>query len=259
MKKSILYYCLIAITSSSMFLSCQKNEVQNTSDKKNKFQTITAILPVTTDPGQYHNNIINEYESRWGIEYSEYHVTVSEVVTIFERVYQIAQDNGDFSDTANVHNYAVLEVNDLIAEGFFDNTIGYLKGNMDLNEIMANNVSNTSIRAVFLNINNYESDEGFLSYASEQLNTLTGLSQTEQENIDGYSSVLNSSFNLWKGKAAPAQLLEYTKVVAQADAQGFDEGFRAAIKEGYWLIAEPYAKYHAAAVSLAAAKNFKWE
>jgi uncharacterized lipoprotein YajG len=254
MKKKILNFALFALVTIMTLFSCQKKQDAISSNGKSnipKSNLMTGATPMTL--GQEHNAILEKYAKAYGIPSKTRRNSMSDVRTIIRNLCQIAIQEGVMIPPNDIEAYLDIEIDQMFLDGFFDSN-NMMKS---LAELAANaelKIQSQPIRSKIHIIHNYNgSPAGFLTFANDQLDALQNLSASEQETVANYASVLNESNQYWTVQQNNQQIFSVGSI-AQADADGAVTGFNAAMRCGYWWLANAYAGYYSARCSLAAAQ-----
>lgn len=254
MKKKILNFALFALVTIMTLSSCQKKQEPVSSNGKSnipKSKSMTGTTPMTI--GQEHNYILEKYDKAYGTPSKTRRNSMSDVRTIIRNLTQIAIQEGVMIQPNDIEAYLDIEIDQMVIDGFFDGN-NMMKS---LPELAANaelKIQNQSIRGTINSIHNYNGSlAGFLSFANNQLDALQNLSASDQETVANYTSVLNESAQYWTVQQNNQQIFSIGSI-AQADADGAVTGFNAAMRCGYWWLANAYAGYYSARCSLAAAQ-----
>jgi len=207
------------------------------------------------DPGRAHNYILAQYEDQFGLTIGNEAPSVAEVKEIIKNCLSIGIREGDFDPDIYTTVLADTPLTDMIGMGYFDGD-GRLKSTEEIVAINLSMITNSDIRDALTLISYYEGDEAyFIAFADSVLEGITGLSTQEQMMINGFKSVLTASHIFWTERQDEGAAVSNIDKIAIADAWGFAIGWNAAVDQGYWYLAEPFAKYKSAQMSISAARN----
>jgi hypothetical protein len=246
--KLTLISCLLLSTLT--FNSCSKKEDKTGAAQKSEVKAKALTSVETMTAGEMHNFFLAEYKTRYGLpQVVTGTVTNTVMHLIYSRMTQIAIDNGILI-TNDPDRFTDEQFEGLVTDGFFNNN-GILKDVESLAIISINKIQNTDIRNALTDINGHYASADFLNYANQRLALLTNLNTHDQQTVDGYASVLSSSYEFWQDE--PISYPMGVGSVARADGSGWSYGADQAGSGWFYLISViALPAYHAAARSVAA-------
>lgn len=216
MKKTII---LVAVLASALLSSCKKETEQALP------QPVTENVSVTKtgslSPGAIHNNLLSGYIDLYGLAEDE-EITLAEARADYLAICQIAQNRGLGSTRLTPAQEAGFLTAYAAGAGFFNN--GVLSAPQVLVTAAIQRVENTAVRAAFTQVYvlAQQGDDSWEEASQQVLIQLTGLSLKDKNIVDGFGSVLGSSYELWRGKTSVEAYRK--KFVAVCDAIGYAVG-----------------------------------
>jgi hypothetical protein len=220
-----LLYSVLAI-SMLLFSSCaNKEKIKGTPTPSGQGPGNKNILfTQTMTPGQVHNLIIEKYIEQYGIV-SDNQITLAEVEIVCDRIAGIAEDENLLVNiTATDLSDKMVEM--YVESGAFVN--GVLRPSDELTTMSINSVSNLDLRNAYSQIYNLAVLGGpnFVANSNVILNNLNSLTPEEQQEVNGFKSVMGFSFDLWSNPSyLPTPGTNNITRTVNADADGFRSGY----------------------------------
>lgn len=222
MKKISIALSICVCLAACIFTGCRKDAVSMTQKDPEKSKK-TVSRENMNNAGEMHNYVLGEYHAQYGFTTSDLNIAqVREVIkhcaeiAIAAQLINIPLDPDDFADDM---------IQKKIALGMFDNT-GIYKTVPENLALIETEITNSTVRTAIHNINNYNGNTSdFIAYAQAEIAGLQNLNSDEQTMVNGYMSVLSSSFTYWDTHFQALSTGEKAKRIARADAAGFVNGF----------------------------------
>lgn len=221
-----LLYSVFAI-SMLLFFSCANKEKIKNAPAPSVPQPGNKNVPFTQTmtPGQIHNLIVERYIDQYGIV-PDNQITLAEVETVCDRIAGIAEDE-NLLVNITATDLSDMMVDMYVTSGAFVN--GILKPSDELTTISINGVSNIDLKNAYLQIRNLATVGGpnFVPDAIQILDNLSSLTPNEQQEVNGFKSVLGSSADLWSNPSyLPTPGTNTGTRIFNADADGYSAGYR---------------------------------
>ncbi|KAA5534849.1 hypothetical protein F0919_09610 [Taibaiella lutea] len=193
MKNNLIYS--VFIIAMLLLSSCSNKEKIKNSPVPSTPKKSLINAQQTMTLGQKHNLLVEEYLAQYGAVIDN-SITIADVETICGRFALIAEQQG------LLENFIATELSEKMMQVFdashaFEN--GILKASNELKEATINETPNEELQEAFFYIHDLslQNDPNFISKSMQRLNELNSLTQEEQQGVNGYKSILESSFNLW--------------------------------------------------------------
>jgi hypothetical protein len=228
MKKISITLSALMLLATAVFIGCRKDASGLPQKNVGNVNKQSTSRMNTGTPGELHNYILGEYHRQYG--FTTNNLTITQVRDVIKHCTEIAIAAEILDNTVNPDDYANDMIQEKIDLGLFDNN-GIYKAIPTNLAIMETHITNASIRTAIHTINNYSgSHSGFIAFAQAEISGLQNLNPGEQEMLDGYMSILSSSFNYWdthiQGLPTPTPGGNETRTrnVTMVDAMGYTNG-----------------------------------
>lgn len=173
--------------------------------------------------GDMHNYILDTYDAEYGLDTAS-SISRTEFDSMLHRCMRIAiADSIVFGGNPEDEMSRIMYVMDSL--DMFDGS-GNCRSDSSWTQVCEASIANASFRLAVHNINQSPlTGTDFLNYADNQLQHLSGLTALDSIGVEGYSSVLHSSYQYWSNynphNNARTLTAQDVKVVARSDARGF--------------------------------------
>lgn len=225
-------FLLVTGISIIMFAACNNAEKIRTAPAAQGASSGNKIISSQTmTPGQMHNQILKAYLDQYGIV-EDNEVTMAEMETLCDRMAQIAEDQG-FLTHITAAELGDNLFNGYVSSGAFVN--GILRPTDELITMANNAVPNPDVRNAFNQVHDmaHQGDPDFIQNATQLLDNLSGLNQDDQQAVNAFKSILQSSYDFWTDPNTPkpsyAQVslsdIAWFQNIAMADAAGFSKAY----------------------------------
>lgn len=239
---------IIAIAAMALFFtSCSEDRVATTS-------TPVITKSNSLSPGEIHNIILEEYINGYGLEYNP-EFSKQEFLETASQISEIGLEKGYFGETLTKDELveaagAIFDEYGLVTAEFAHKRI------TDVAPILIGGFKNAQIKEAFSSVHELmiSEDENAIPQSLQILNSLSSLTTQEKQMIDGFTSVLVSSYGLWQEKEPLLQTMASKASIAYWDATGYLMGYNYGLAHDF-IHCLIYAEDMSATMSAVAARN----
>jgi hypothetical protein len=230
------------------FTSCNEDTVSSVSAPvKTKHNSLL--------PGEIHNSIVDKYIAAYGLEHDPA-FTKDEFLETASQIAEIGLENGYFGETITKAELvaaagAILDEYGLVTVDFAHKRIS------DVAPILIGAIQNAEMKEAFSNVHNLmmSEEDSAVSQSLQILYSLNSLTEHEQNMVDGFASVLGSSYGLWQEKDPLLEPMASKAMIAYWDATGYMMGYNWGLAHDF-IHCLVYAEDMSATMSSAYARNF---